>query len=122
MWSAFEHAGLTSDSRDPLLAQFATDDALNNITHALDVNRGKGLVIRGKLVINPSVTAATPADSPNNVAIKDCVDDTNWLKYQKASGKLDDVPGGRHETTAVVEKLGGWRVTSFALDGRPGTC
>jgi hypothetical protein len=122
MWTAAQHAGLTSDAQDPLLPLYAAGTALQIVTGSLADDKRNHRVTRGHLMIAPTVASATPLDSPVTVNIADCVDDSDWLKYNASGGLADKDPGGRHHTTAVVQHLGGWKVVSFALDGRIGSC
>ncbi|GAA1656981.1 hypothetical protein [Fodinicola feengrottensis] len=122
MWAAIAAAGLSSNAADPTLAKYAADPALGVITKKLASDKNSGRVTRGTYATNPVVTSVAPLTAPTKVDLRDCFDDTRWLRYRKDTGKLDDTPGGRHRTTAVVQDLGGWRVTSFALDDQVGSC
>jgi hypothetical protein len=122
MWHAFVDAGKVSDPDAPALRAYATRDALKLIVSALLTNRQRDRVILGQLVIDPKVSAAKPPDSPIEVSIDDCVNDEKWLVHKASGGLVDDEPGGRHHTTAVVVSTGdAWMVSSFEL-GRSGTC
>jgi hypothetical protein len=122
MWDAFVEAGKVSDPDAPELREYASDQALRLIVNALYTNREQGEVILGELVLDPKVTAATPADDPTTITILDCVNDENWLEYKATGGLANDEPGGRHRTTATVDRTAeGWRVSSFILE-EAGTC
>jgi hypothetical protein len=116
MWAAFVEAGKTSDPDAPDLRKYASDDALKLIVSGLVTNRDQGKVILGDLAIDPKVTALTPADSPNEASITDCVNDEKWLVYKASGGLVNNVPGGKHRTTAIVKRTSdGWKVSHFAI-------
>ena len=118
MWDGFATAGITSDPNSQLLGQYATVSALERLKQSLRSDEGKGLISRGKPVLQPVVSAAEPADDPTRVMITDCGDSTNWLKYRKDNGLLaDDVPGGRRLIKAAVEKQsdGTWKVSDYGV-------
>lgn len=118
MWDGFAVAGTTSDSGSQLLGQYAAGAALEKLKRSLQSDREKGLVSKGKPVLDPQVSAADPADDPQKITITDCGDSTNWLKYRKDNGLLaDDVPGGRRLIKAAVEKQpdGTWKVSDYGV-------
>ena len=118
MWAAFVEAGKTADPDAADLRKYATDDALKRIVSALFTNREHKQVLRGDLEIDPKVTAA----SAGQVTILDCVNDEKWLVYNASGGLYNNVPGGRHKTTATVKRAdGAWKVSTFALE-KAGTC
>src|SRR5262249_16539690 len=103
MWRDMASAALTADYQSPQPAQHASGDALPVLTRGLYTNQRRGIVVKGQPLTNPSVTSAKPEDKPSTVAISDCFDDTNWLNYIASTGELqNNVPGGRHQTTATV--------------------
>ena len=118
MWDGFAVAGTTSDSGSQLLGLHAAGAALDKLKRSLQSDREKGLVSKGKPVLDPKVSAADPADDPRKITITDCGDSTNWLKYRKDNGMLaDDVPGGRRLIKAAVEKQpdGTWKVSDYGV-------
>jgi len=123
MWDAMQAAGLTADATFPALPDYASGQALATLQNGLREARSHGIVIRGQLLTSPVVTSASPPGSPSQVGIRDCLDDTRWLNYVAATGRLqDNVPGGRRLVTAVVTRsAAGWRVTRLAV-GAEGTC
>lgn len=123
MWHDMAAAALTADYQSPQLAQHAAGDALSVLTRGLYTNERRGIVVKGQPVTHPSVTSVKPTDKPTSAAISDCFDDTNWLNYVAATGELqNDVPGGRHQTTATVDATGGaWKVTELQV-GAVGSC
>jgi hypothetical protein len=122
MWSAVVEAGKTSDPDAPDLRKYASDQALKLIVSSLYTDRDRQLVSQGELKIDPKVMALTPADAPTEVTVLDCVNDEKWLKYKASGGLVNDVPGGRHRTTATIKRTpDGWKVASFILK-EGGTC
>jgi hypothetical protein len=118
MWEGFAEAGNTSDSGSQLPGQHAAGAALDKLKRSLQSDKEKGLVTKGKPLLDPKVSAADPADAPTKVTITDCGDSTNWLKYRKDTGLLaDNVPGGRRLIKAAVDKQpdGTWKVSDYAV-------
>nr|WP_308129220.1 hypothetical protein [Actinoplanes polyasparticus] len=122
MWQAFQEAAKSSDPEAPDLRKYASEQALKLISGSLYADRSNEQVTKGELLTDPKVTALKPTDVPTEATIVDCVNDEKWLKY-KASGELvNDVPGGKHRTTATVKRTtDGWKVASFILREK-GTC
>jgi hypothetical protein len=122
MWDSFVAAGKVSDPDAPDVRKYASNQALRLIVNDLYTNRQLKRVIRGDLKIDPQVTGVKPASDPTEAAITDCVNDEKWLVYKTSGGLVDDVPGGRHRTTATVKRTeDSWKVDSFFLE-KAGTC
>lgn len=123
MWADWITAARTSDSTTKALGREATGDALLLLLNSLAKDKHDGIVSRGQPAISPRVQSVTPATAPTHVTITDCADDSHWLKYRASTGALkDNVPGGRHYVTALVQNVGGtWMVVQFLV--RPvGSC
>jgi len=123
MWKEMQAAGLTANWKDPKLALYASGSALATLISGLHNAHNAGLVIRGALVIHPQVTSERPAATPDTVVIRDCTDDSHWLNYVAATGRLqNNVPGGHRLTEAIVTLAGGhWMVSQLAVHAE-GTC
>jgi hypothetical protein len=123
MWQDMAAASLTADYQSPRLAEHAAGNALSVLNRGVYVNQQRGIVVKGEPMTNPTVTGLEPADAPTTATISDCFDATNWLNYVAATGELeDDVPGGRHQTTATVTDMdGSWKVTELQV-GAVDTC
>ncbi len=123
MWKEMQVAGVTANWQDPRLARYASGTALNTLVTGLHNARNAGLVIKGTLVIHPQVISEQPAANPDQVVIRDCIDDSHWLNYYAATGKLqNNVPGGHRLTEAVVTNVAGeWTVSRLAVHAE-GTC
>jgi hypothetical protein len=123
MWKAMASAAQTADYQSPRLSLHADGDALSQLSRGLYANKQHGIVAKGDPVTNPTVTGVTPSVDPTSVAISDCFDDSHWLNYVSATNELqNNVPGGKHATTATVSRVdGSWKVTDLAV-GAVGTC
>jgi hypothetical protein len=78
----------------------------------LKSSQDEKIVSKGAPRLEPQVISATS----DEVAVRDCLDDTHWLEY-KLNGELkDNVPGGHHRTDATVRRSGGvWKVSYFYM-------
>jgi hypothetical protein len=123
MWRAYVEAIRIPDPAYPDLARFAQGDALRVFVNGLTSVQRDGLVGKGDVKLNPSVTGANPNASPPTVEIKDCVDTSQSHLVKKNGSPYQDTPGGRRTATATVARLadGTWKVASFALLA-VGTC
>ena len=123
MWHAMAEAAVTSDWQSPMLAQYATGDALGVISRSLYTDHLNGVVTKGEPKTNPQVSSADPPNDPTTVMISDCGDDSGWLKYKTNGQLFNDEPAGRHWITAEVKKQqdGSWKGTRFAIE-EAGTC
>jgi len=123
MWTQMQAAGVTANWQDPGLAKYASGAALNTLVTGLHNDHNAGLVIKGTLVIHPQVISEQPASDPDRIVIRDCTDDSHWLNYVAATGKLQNhIPGGRRLTEAIVTQAGGqWTVSQLAVHAE-GTC
>ena len=106
MWKEMQAAGVTANWQDPGLAKYASGKALNTLVTGLHNAHNAGLVIKGTLVTDPQVTSEQPEANPVQVVIRDCIDDSHWLNYFAATGKLqNNVPGGHRLTEALVTSV-----------------
>jgi hypothetical protein len=123
MWKEMQAAGLTANWKDPKLALYASGSALATLVNGLRSASNAGVVIKGTLLIHPQVISEQPSANPDSVVIHDCTDDSHWLNYIAATGKLqNNVPGGHHLAEAVVtEQSGRWTVSQLVVHG-VGTC
>src|SRR5262245_44621022 len=122
MWKAVVAASAVPDPDAPDLRRYASDDALKLIVGNLVIDRDQGKVVKGDVVLNPTLTALQPADQPTQAIITDCVDATNWLVYKKSGELWNNEPGAKHHNTATVKLTNGvWKVSSFTLE-KGGTC
>jgi hypothetical protein len=118
MWAAMVTAALTSDPASPELARFADGDALAKLRYSLSADHDNGFVTRGPLHISPQATLS----STTTASVADCLDSTQWLKYKPDGSLKDNIPGGRHRTSAEITlREGAWKVMQLNVDGA-GTC
>jgi hypothetical protein len=122
MWADMVIAAQTANYQLPSLADHASGNALALLVHGLAVDRQEGIVTRGQPTMDPQVVSVSPPTDPTQVDIVDCFNDTNWLNYKVSGGLQNNVPGGRHHTTATVEDTAGvWKVAELQV-GVAGTC
>jgi len=122
MWADMVIASRTSDYQSPLLAQYASGNALALLVHGLYMNLQDGIVTKGQPELHPQVTSLSPATNPTQASISDCFDDTRWLEYKTNGALANNTPGGHHATTAIVqESAGTWKVSMLAVQAS-GTC
>jgi len=123
MWKEMQAAAITADWKDPRLAGYASGEALQVLVKGLRSASRQGLVIKGTLVTHPMVISQHPAGQPGQVVIRDCSDDSHWLTYVAATGKLQNaVPGGDRLVAALVTRAGGrWTVSRLVVHAE-GTC
>jgi hypothetical protein len=77
-----------------------------------------GIVVTGKPILSPEVTAVSLGSSPV-VTITDCVDTRGWTPVYKATGKSAAAPNQprRVLATALVRRYGdGWVITELTTD------
>jgi hypothetical protein len=118
MWQDFIAAGTTSDWQSSRLAQHATGTALQNLSRGLYADHQNGVVTRGEPILQPAVSSVEPATDPKKVVITDCGDSTNFLKYDKETGRpADNEQGGRQLINAIVELQsdGSWKVSDYGV-------
>src|SRR5262249_31005559 len=72
MWQDMAAASETADYQSPRLANHAAGDALSLLVRGVYTNKAHGIVVKGPLSTDPSVTGVTPAESPTSVSIRDC--------------------------------------------------
>ncbi|MCX2948985.1 hypothetical protein [Lentzea sp. NEAU-D7] len=125
MWREMAAAGETSNSEAPGLAKHATGDALVVIKNSLAEDSRKGLVTKGSPKSDPEVTNVDHSGGVVTVVkIRDCGDDSAWLKYRRGTNEpVDGQGGGRRSILAEVKAQpdGSWQVTRFAVQG-VGSC
>jgi hypothetical protein len=122
MWHAYAVAARTADYQASSLSQYAAGDALTILTRALYDNHQQDVVLRGAPVLDPQVTAMTPAASPDSSSVTDCADDSQWLQYTTSGQPASGAATGRHRIYAQLQLFGAvWKVTSLVVE-KAGTC
>lgn len=117
-------AGRTANYQDPILGQYASGSALEELTKALLAEQQKHAVTKGDPVVtNVSYGEMTPTNNPTQIVINSCFSDASWLEYEASDGSLyNNVPGGRHKTQVLAMDEGGtWKIDQLEI-GSVGTC
>lgn len=117
--SAYVTAAATADTTSTDLKKYAGGAALVQVQVALQRQRSDGIVMRGQPVSHAEVTQVT-LGKPPRVVIEDCVDNTNWQPFRKATGKSAAPPSQatRFVITSTVEQYGDgrWLVSESTAD------
>lgn len=124
MWAAYDRAGRApaADPDDAALAVHADGRALRLLTAGLRSLREQGLVIDGRVELNPVVVELSTPGEPTLARIEDCGDSSGWLTVDARTGQVSDEPRGRQLVIATVAVVDGqWKVTDFAVRG-VGSC
>jgi len=124
MWRAYQDALAIPDPAYPNLFKHATGKALATLTKGLQSVKTQGLKGDGVIVVTPKVTSFSPANAPTDIEITDCLNDTRSHLVRSGPGApYHDKPGGRHRTTAEVDRQsdGTWKVTDFGVQAA-GSC
>jgi hypothetical protein len=117
-------AGRTANYQDPILGQYASGSALEELTKALLAEQQKHAVTKGDpLVTNISYGEMTPTNNPTQIVINSCFSDASWLEYKASDGSLyNNAPGGRHKTQVLaMNEDGTWKIDQLEI-GSVGTC
>jgi hypothetical protein len=123
MWKEMQAAAVTADWQDPRLASYASGEALQILVTGLRSDHRQGLVVKGTLVMHPQVISRKPSGDPDQVVIRDCSDDSHWLNYVAATGRLqNNVPGGHRLVEALVTRASGQWTVSRLVVRADGTC
>lgn len=123
MWSDYEKDSSTANWQNPVSANHATGEALQDLENTLAVDGHHGWVGKGAAVLHPVVKSLPSAVSPTTAEVVDCADLSHFLRYVAATGALQDPnPGGWHLVDAeMVLKDGAWKVSTLAI-GQVGSC
>jgi hypothetical protein len=122
MWHDYTVAARTADYQASSLSQYAAGNALMVLTRSLLNDHQQGVVLRGAPVLNPQVTAMTPAADPDSSSVSDCADDSDWLQYTSSGQPASGAPAGRHRVYAQLQLFGPvWKVTSLVVEAA-GSC
>jgi hypothetical protein len=122
MWDDWVTAAATSDYESTLLARHAADSALSVIYRAVYFNARNHVVVKGRPILHPAVTATDSPVGPLRITIIDCVDTTHWLNYKPDGSLQDNVPGGFRRVQALLLKTGdSWKVDQLVV-ARKGAC
>ena len=122
MWADLVVAARTSDYQSAALGDHATGAALTLFVQGLARDQLHDIVTRGHVGLDPVVTSLTPSTDPDRAAVRDCVDDSDWVEYKTSGGRAKNPAGGRRRTTAVVTRHADtWKVSQLTV-GAVGSC
>ena len=123
MWNAYAAAGESVEPGHGDLARYATGEAFEALSGALDGYSKKEQAMKGRPVLKPRVLSRSPGNPVKQMEIKDCADTSNWSVYDKNGDPVDDTPGGRRSIGATVLDTGNgvWKVSLFGVR-EVGTC
>ncbi len=115
----------TTGSLDGLpVNTYALGPAFYDIEQTLQYYNSQNLVMRGRPKLSPEVVAISLAKEPFSATISDCIDTTNFLPYDKSTGKpaklTDNVFRHPWTFTASFDNVQ-WRITDAKID-RNKTC
>ena len=124
MWSEQVKAFTSGSLTDVRLETFAGDKALSDIKSAAVYYQDNNLVLKGEPKLAPEITALDLSTAPNRATVRDCVDTTDFLPYDKATGqpaKLTDA-NRRHVQTSVLRIYDGRWVVMESTLSKDQTC
>ena len=118
MWDDAATASWTSDAEHPALDDHAADDALALLKYVMQDHAEAGQVARGA----PQHDVRVVDSSAGRRYVRDCMDSSGWLMYDRDGELVDDVPGSHRWVEATVEHRGArWLVADLVLHERA-TC
>ena len=100
--TAYVTASHTADWSAKSIDKYAADPLRQQAKVALHDLLDAHHVMKGQPKSHPVVTALNTSASPKTVLLADCVDMTNWIEVQKATGKPVSAGSGGHEAVSVV--------------------
>jgi len=103
--------------------KYAIDNADYEIKENLQYYLSQNLVMRGRPVLDPRVTALNLTTKPYTATITDCVDSTNYFPVNKTTGKPAQLtsPVSRHPATYSARYGAQWWIVDGTVD-RDKTC
>jgi hypothetical protein len=114
MWEDTAVASHTSDVDHPRLDDHATGEALMVLEFVMQGHAEKDHVARG----GPKHDVTVVQSSDSRRELNDCMDQTNWMMYDKNGELVDNVPGSHTLVDATVERRAeGWIVTDLIMHG-----
>jgi len=99
---AYVAAGADQDWKSKTIDKYAADPARFQAHLSLREQSDNHIVFKGEPVSTPLVTVVNVARSPNAVSIVDCIDATNWRKYDTEHKAWVTVSPLRYGVTALV--------------------
>nr|BEK71487.1 hypothetical protein KPHV_87140 [Kitasatospora purpeofusca] len=124
MWAEQVKAFTSGSLKDVKLETFAGDKALADIKSAAVYYQDNNLVLKGEPKLSPEITALDLAGTPHRATIRDCVDTTGFLPYDKGTGQpaqLSDA-NRRHVQTSTLRIYDGRWVVMESTLSKDQTC
>jgi hypothetical protein len=103
--------------------KYAIDNADYEIRENLQYYLSQNLVMHGRPVLNPHVTALNLATKPYTATITDCIDSANYFPVNKTTGQPAQLtsPVTRHPATYTARYGAQWWIVDGTID-RNKTC
>jgi hypothetical protein len=123
-WAAQVEAGAHPNRRIPeALSRYSIDKAQADAQATIVLLREQGIVVRGKPLLAPVITALSLGNKPY-AAITDCVDSTHWKPVYRKTGKSALAPGQKHRVVmdSTAEIYAGRWVIRTIVAHRDRTC
>ncbi|MCX5215691.1 hypothetical protein OG689_41790 [Kitasatospora sp. NBC_00240] len=124
MWAEEVKAFASGSLKDVNLEQYAGDKALADIKASAVYYQDNNQVFKGEPKLAPKVTAIDLSTTPNRATVEDCVDASNFLPVDKATGtpaKITDANRPYVQTSSVRIYAGRWVVMESTIN-RDKTC
>ncbi|MDH6710917.1 hypothetical protein P3T27_007668 [Kitasatospora sp. MAA19] len=105
------------------LETYTRDKALAGIKVAVAYYQKNNLVVKGQPKLSPQIQALDLSSSPARATIRDCIDSSDFLPFNKTTGKPSETDGvHRHVYNSVAQRVDGhWLIGESAID-REQTC
>lgn len=114
MWDDTVAAARTSDVDHPRLDDHAEGDALALLKFVMQGHAEEGQVARGA----PRHDVEVVESETDRRELRDCMDDREWLMYDRGGELVNDTPGSRGLVDATVERQRRqWVVTDLVMHG-----
>ncbi|WP_149030204.1 hypothetical protein [Kitasatospora sp. MBT66] len=124
MWAEQVKAFTSGSLKDVKLETFAGDKALADIKSAAVYYQDNNLVLKGEPKLSPEITALDLTGTSHRATIRDCVDTSSFLPYDKGTGQpaqLTDT-NRRHVQTSTLRIYDGRWVVMESTLSKDQTC
>ncbi len=115
-WTDVVAVGRTADWQSQRLAEHATGATLKQIREQFKAAKDRGWIAKGTVRVSPSVVS----HSATRAEVRDCVDATQFGRFDPKARRWIDQPGGLPDAERVVLVLdpqGGWKVAETVVTG-----
>lgn len=117
-WDAQLKVYATGTMKDTGIEKVGTDKAYAKVQTTRIYYVDNGFVMTGAPGLSPQVTSLDMTAKPPIATITDCIDSTNYVKVEKASGKPVETldKNRRHVAAYTALKVGGaWQIRDFDI-------